>query len=193
MTNKSFFVYALTNLNLNDKIITYGDSALNNVQLKILELMSQVTNRMDLTMFAQKINLAPTDVIANVQELTNEGLVHKTSRGYGVTDKGKTTLKAFTQTPEDKAFHFYARIECPTAYTAQSLIDFYNIIQQIDEDSLNFHLSRGDFEKWFNDVLADSELAKKVEAIKKTPLQHDIIRKELLNAIDQKYGLKDLL
>ncbi len=162
-------------------------------QLNILKLMSQVTNRMDLTMFAQKVNLDPQEAMANVQELAHKGLVRKTGSGYGVTEKGKAAIKAFTPVPEDKSFHFYTGIGYPTVYIAQSLSDFYGIARQIGEDSLEFHLSRGDFSKWVDDVLVDCELAEKIEDIKKANPKCDAIRKELLKAIDQKYSLKDLL
>ncbi|MGD6809365.1 MAG: DUF5752 family protein [Candidatus Bathyarchaeia archaeon] len=162
-------------------------------QLNILKLMSQVTSRMDLTMFAQKVNLDPAEIMTNVQELARKGLVRKTGSGYGVTEKGKSAIKAFTPVPEDKAFHFYTRIGYPTVYSAQSLSEFYNIARQIGDDSLEFHLSRDDFERWVSDVLADAELAEKIEKIKKANPKPEIIRKELLKVLDQKYGLKDLL
>jgi hypothetical protein len=41
-------------------------------QLNILKLMSQVTSRMDLTMFAQKVNLDPAEIMTNVQELARK-------------------------------------------------------------------------------------------------------------------------
>jgi DNA-binding Lrp family transcriptional regulator len=162
-------------------------------QLNTLKLMSQVTSRMDLNEFAQKVSLDPTEAMANVQELTRKGLVRKGGSGYGLTEKGKAALKAFTPVPEDKSFQFYTQLGYPTVYSAQSLADFYSITRQISQDSLEFHLIRGDFEKWANDVLSDCELAEKIENIKKTNPKNDAIRTELLKSIDQKYDLKDLL
>jgi DNA-binding MarR family transcriptional regulator len=162
-------------------------------QLNILKLMSQVTSRMDLNVFAQKVSLDPAAAMANVQELVQKGYVRKGGSGYGVTEKGKAAIKAFTQAPEDKAFHFYTQIGYPTVYLAQSLADFYNIARQIGEDSLEFHLNREDFEKWVTEVLADSELSQKIGELRKTGPKPDAIRKELLQAIDQKYDVKDLL
>jgi predicted transcriptional regulator len=162
-------------------------------QLNVLKLMSQVTSRMDLNLFAQKVNLDTTTAMANVQELVQKGYVRKGGSGYGVTDKGKAAIKAFTQVPEDKAFHFYTRIGYPTVYRAQSLADFYNIAQQIGDESLEFHLNREDFERWVNDVLADGELAVKIGALRKSSPQPEAIRTELLKEIDKKYDVKDLL
>lgn len=147
---------------------------------------------MDLTLFAQKVNLDPAQAMANVQDLVHKGLVRKTSSGYGVTDKGKAAIKAFTPVPEEKAFHFYTRIGYPTVFSARSLAEFYNTTRQIGADSFEFHLTRGDFENWIKDVLDDTVLAEKIGSIKGS-FEGEASRKELLKVIDQKYGLKDLL
>lgn len=155
--------------------------------------MSQVTSRMDLNLFAQKVGLDPSDAMANVQELVQKGYVRKGGSGYGVTQKGKAAIKAFSPVPDGKSFSFYTRIGYPTVYSAQSLADFYNIAQQIGAESLEFHLNREDFERWVADVLEDSELAEKIGEIRKSKPKADEIRKELLKLIDQKYDVKDLL
>ena len=186
------FLYK-TDLSFPDNLVSIGrDFAVKEEQLNILKLMSQVKSRMDLNMFAQKVNLDPTEAMANVQELAHKGLVRKTGSGYGVTEKGKAAIKAFTTVPEENRFNFYTRIGYPTVYSAQSLSEFYNISRQIGEDSLEFHLSRGDFENWVNDVLVDTDLAEKIGKIKNANPKCDAVRKELLKVIDQKYNLKDL-
>ncbi len=183
-----------TDLSFFDNLIGIGrDFVVKEEQLNILKLMSQVTSRMDLAMFAQKVNLEPSEAMANVQELVHKGLVRKGGSGFGVTEKAKAAIKAFTFVPEDKSFQFYTGIGYPTVYSARSLFDFYNVTRQIGVDSLEFHLCRGDFEKWVDEVLEDCELAQSIGDIKKGNPKSDAIRKELLEAIDQKYGLKDLL
>jgi predicted transcriptional regulator len=162
-------------------------------QLKILKFMTQATNRMDLTMFAQSVNLEPNQVMQNVQELAKEGFVCKVSSGYGVTEKGKNALKAFIPLEENMSFHFYTRIGYPTVFSAQSLADFYRLSRQIEAESLEFHLYRGDFENWLKDAYNDEELAEKLNKLKEADIKGEELRKETLNAIDQKYNIKDLL
>lgn len=58
-------------------------------QIKILTIMSQATNRMDLTVFAQKVNLSTNEIMAGIQELTKMGFLRKVGSGYGVTEKEK--------------------------------------------------------------------------------------------------------
>ena len=76
-------------------------------QFKVLKTLSEATNRMDITMFAKKVDLDPNQTIHQIQELTKEGFLQKVGSGYGITDKGRAVLKAFNPVPEDMSFHFY--------------------------------------------------------------------------------------
>jgi len=64
-------------------------------QVKILKTMNEATNRMDLHMFAEAVNLTANEVIEKIQELTKEGFLRKVGGGYGLTEKGKNVLKIF--------------------------------------------------------------------------------------------------
>jgi predicted transcriptional regulator len=44
-------------------------------QFKVLKTIGEATTRMDLSMFAQKINLTPTETIHQIQELAKEGFL----------------------------------------------------------------------------------------------------------------------
>jgi len=160
-------------------------------QLKILTIMSQATSRMDLNMFAQKVDLDANQAMANVQELAKNGYVRKAGSGYGLTEKGKAAIKAFTRVSDDKSFHFYTQIGYPTVYEAKSLADFYRLCEQISVDALEFHVSRGDFENWMRDVFGDQKLADEFERIKNANLRGEILRDEILKAIDAKYKINE--
>lgn len=81
--------------------------------------------------------------------------------------------------PYEKGFHFYTAPGSFTRETATSLYAFEKKIQVVPAGSVNFHLQRGDFQKWMSDTLGDDELAKRVGLIKLT-LPADDLRKELL-------------
>ena len=68
--------------------------------------MNEITSRIDLNSFAQMVDLTPNQTIERVQELVSSGLVRKTGSGYGITEKGKTILRAITPVSKDSAFHF---------------------------------------------------------------------------------------
>jgi hypothetical protein len=47
-----------------------------------------------------------------------------------------------------------------------SLEEFAHKIRQVQIVSLEFHLYRGDFEKWADEVLEDNKLTERVKAVK---------------------------
>ena len=51
-------------------------------QIKILKTMNEATNRMDIHMFAQAVNLEPNQTIEQVQKLAAEGFLRKVGGGY---------------------------------------------------------------------------------------------------------------
>lgn len=67
----------------------------------------------------------------------------------------------------DKAFFFYTDIAQPTGDCAVSLVDLCSRMNTTVPESLTFHLKRGDFEKWIREVIGDSELADRINKLKK--------------------------
>jgi predicted transcriptional regulator len=162
-------------------------------QIRILKTMNEATNRMDLTMFAQAVNLNPNQAIAEVQELAKEGFLRKVGGGFGLNEKGKNALKAYLSVSADLGFNFYVDVDKPLGFSALSLDEFYRTIKQVCSDSLEFHLNRGDFEKWLQEVCKDEDLAKAFRTLKAEELKGEDLRKALLQAIDAKYGVGELL
>ena len=161
--------------------------------IKILKTMNEATNRMDINMFAEAVGLTPNQAIAEVQELAKEGFLRKVGGGFGLTEKGRISLKAFTTFADEMSFHFYVDVDKPLGFSAQSLTEFYRFIKQVTADSLEFHLYRGDFENWLREVCKDPELAVAVGNLKADELKGEALRNALLKAIDARYGINDLL
>jgi len=161
-------------------------------QFRVLKTICEATNRMDLNMFAQKVNLTPTQTIQQIQELAKKGFLRKVGGGYGIDEKGKTLLKAFTPVPEEMGFHFFYSINQPTDFSAQTLEEFYRFIKQVRVDSIEFHLYRSDFENWLKQTCKEPELAKEIGSIKAARLKGEYLRKELLKVLDAKYDIQKL-
>lgn len=142
-------------------------------------------------MFSQKADLDANQVMANVQELAKNGYVRKVGSGYGLTEKAKGAIKAFTPVSDEKSFHFYTQIGYPTVYTAKSLAEFYKLAGQIGVDMLEFHMGRGDFENWIRDVFGDAELADEFGKVKNANLRGEALRKEILKAIEANYKINE--
>ncbi|MGC8998527.1 MAG: hypothetical protein ACP5JW_03910 [Candidatus Bathyarchaeia archaeon] len=52
-------------------------------------------------------------------------------------------------------------------------------IKEVNVKSLEFHLYRGDFEKWINEVLEDAALAEEIRKLKMANLTGENLRNQL--------------
>jgi hypothetical protein len=115
---------------------------------------------------------------------------------YVITSKGKAALgipettkecaqQLLAQTPQDRAFHFYTAMHKPLNMYANGLKEFAEKLETVDSASLEFHVCRGDFEKWFTN-LGDSELAKKMALLQAKGLTGETLRAKLKEVIDSR-------
>jgi len=81
--------------------------------------------------------------------------------------------------PREKAFYFFTSIGNYTGLSASSLREFTERIGEINVKSLEFHLYRGDFERWIAEVLEDNELAGEIRRLQKSNLMGDALRSQL--------------
>jgi hypothetical protein len=88
--------------------------------------------------------------------------------------------------PREKAFYFFTSIGNYTGESASSLKEFMEKINGINVKSLEFHLHRGDFEKWVAEVLQDEKLANELRRLQASNLTGDAIRSELYTVISSR-------
>ena len=136
-------------------------------------------------------------VMMHIIGLIRMGYVTSPEKGlYTLTEKGKRALDVpeinrenaraiLADAPRDKAFHFYASIGKPLNLNAHSLQDFRDKILKVDADSINFHMSRGDFEAWFAG-LGDVELAKKTALLKEKKMGGEEQRRKLHEIVENR-------
>ncbi len=79
----------------------------------------------------------------------------------------------------EHGFHFSTKNGTYTGLTATSLSDFVSKMEIVDGESLMFHYPRGDFQKWIEDTLKDSELANRLCFVKSDYTAEEL-RKQLL-------------
>jgi broad specificity phosphatase PhoE len=75
------------------------------------------------------------------------------------------TTKILKNVSDAEAFYFYENVGRPTGKSARNLTDFLNTVNMIKLESLQFHLERKDFQKWFKEILGDRQLAERMEKI----------------------------
>lgn len=169
--------------------------------LKIIYEMKRATPEE----LAQKLGdpyTAP-DLTAYLNGLVREKLLDKVREdplayelsGIGLIAIGALPEKArsvFLCVPSNKRFLFYTGVglDKSTGISACNLSDLRDKVKTVDVKALEFHISRGDIEKWVRDVLGDEELAEKVEWIRQLKLEGEVLRNHILNAIG--FRIKEL-
>ena len=91
----------------------------------------------------------------------------------------KRIVEILRTVPYEKGFHFYTASGSYTGETATSLDAFERKIRVVPAQSVSFHMQRADFQKWIEDTLGDTELAKRISLIELT-LPTEDLRKDLL-------------
>jgi predicted transcriptional regulator len=165
---------------------------LKDVQLRFLKVMSEVSHRMDLNEFARLVELSADETFQCIQDLAKTGYLKKSGGGYGITEKGKATLKAQWLLAEGLEFRFSTEVEQPTGAVARSLKEFYETVKKVDVASLEFHVYRGDFTKWAREVLKDGALAADFEDARQSELKGESLRKRIAWVIEKHYDAEAL-
>lgn len=112
---------------------------------------------------------------------------------YAITEKGKEILgfprltqelsKAIlSPLPNERSFYFFTGIGDYTGTFARSLEDFAKKIKEINVKSIEFHMPRGDFERWISDI-GDKELAKRIDLLRKRGLTGNELRQALYQIV----------
>lgn len=90
--------------------------------------------------------------------------------------------------PEQIApFHFYIDIGNYTGISAASYEDFLASIKKVKAESLNFHLKRGDFEKWALNTLKDEKLAREIGELNNWNLHGQALRNRLYRIVSERH------
>ena len=114
----------------------------------------------------------------------------KPSEGKTESAKKVKPLNAFRilrELTENEAFYFSTSVGDYTGERATSLSDFVRKIREVDIKSIEFHLYRGDLEKWFTQTLEDKELAQETESLQEQNLTGESLRKKLYSIVSIRY------
>lgn len=98
----------------------------------------------------------------------------------------ETISKVLGSVPREKAFYFFTSIGNYTGMSAFSLKEFVEKINEVDTKSLEFHLYRGDFDKWVDEVLQDKELAEEIRRLQKSSLSGNTLRNQLYATVSKR-------
>jgi len=167
-------------------------------QIRILKTIQEVKRATSVEL-AQRLGEPYTahDLGAYLKLLEQEKLLNRVQENpltYELSILGLVTIGALPEKaknlvlsmPSDKCFLFYTGIgpDKFTKFSACNLSDFREKVTKVDIKSLEFHIPRGDMEKWIRNVLGDEYLAKQIEGIKWLRLSGEPLRNRVLKTID---------
>ena len=89
--------------------------------------------------------------------------------------------------PREKAFYFFTSIGNYTGLSASSLKEFNERLGEVNVRSLEFHLKRGDFEKWASEVLQDRELSSEIRRLSKYGFTGEPLRSQISLITSRRY------
>jgi hypothetical protein len=123
---------------------------------------------------------------ANSPEKGVYAITEKGKRALGIPETSKENAKAILAPRSEKPFHFYSGVGKPSSFYAHSLQDFCGKILKVNVECVEFHLNRGDFEKWFA-ALGDEELAKKMALLKEKKISGEELRGKLHEIVEFRF------
>lgn len=88
----------------------------------------------------------------------------------------------------EEAFYFFSSIGNYIGQNAASLGEFSEKIKEVNSKSLEFHLNRGDFEKWVDEVLGDAGLAERIRELRNQKLVGDQLQDQLYSTVLKRYN-----
>ncbi len=163
-------------------------SRLYDKQFSVLRAMSTISHPTDMDEFLHAVGLSLDELVQELKKLTTDGFVKKTGKGYAITDKGRAAYTVFAKVPDENRFQFYFGMDQPAGVTARSIKEFYDIVGNIDLASLEFHLEREDFEKWFESSLKNDVFASELTALRQDGVKGEVLRKQILLGLQTRFG-----
>lgn len=82
--------------------------------------------------------------------------------------------------PQEKAFYFWTS-KGYLGIKAKNVDEFYNILNYVDIDSIEYHLYKKDFENWLQYELALKNIAAEIEKVRLKNLQGEELREKILD------------
>lgn len=167
-------------------------------QKEVLETLWKAGKPLKPYEIAEKTRLSFSSLMTHLQRLVKEGYVSTPKRGfYAITERGRETIgisaadkklatAILSPVSLEKAFNFCRGVNEYLGVFASSLNDFSRKIQAVDLSSIEFHLSRQDFESWVGEGLGDPELANRISLIRAMGLSGESLRKRLYETVESR-------
>lgn len=136
----------------------------------------------------------PADLVSEWRATVRFG--SGTARPFVIAERRTTHVRhrhkyADVCLPDARRFYFHTA-ERPAIPPAATMDDFRTAILHLDQQTLQYHLERGDFSRWLDNAIADKDFAKHMAAWEDELQAHRVadlerIRRELVHAVEDRY------
>jgi len=154
-------------------------------RIRILEVLAKVDD-FDLKSLATTLGLSLGKTLGLTTYLVKRGYVKKVGSSFSLSPQGRAALKELEPIKTEECFHFYTDIGRYTGLAACSLEKFLEDIEKVDVKSVEFHTSRGDFEKWMKDVFHDDLLEQEIRRIREAKLKGESLREKVKEVVNSR-------
>ncbi len=86
--------------------------------------------------------------------------------------------------PSAHAFRFFSGFAAPLGLAARNLTELKDALETLGEDSLKFHLARGDLSRWVREVLGADSLSVELDRLRALAQTKDV-RADAIRAVDR--------
>lgn len=156
----------------------------------------------DIEMLRSSLGVTKGSLSKYISVLVRNGLAQYTDnikRNMEITRRGRFYLEkgdpriAFgypqgSAVPDYVAFRFALGEGILTGEVAHSYQEFLGLAGRIDSRSLVFHLYRGDFDAWFEEVFRDKRIGGRIARLKMIQQSPDKIRSKLVSILTERIG-----
>jgi len=102
------------------------------------------------------------------------------------TPDRQTTKVVTSKIPAEKNFYFYTEFGKPTGIHSASIFEFSEQLRRVENQSIQYHMGRGDFSKWLGEVVQDAWLAHEFDALKGKQLPTNSLRNKLTDITNKR-------
>lgn len=85
--------------------------------------------------------------------------------------------------PTDNPFYFNSDVGKFTGLTATTIGDLADELERVEVRSIEFHLEKGDFERWIRNIFQVDTLAERISDLRGHGLQGEVLRKEFISIV----------
>jgi len=102
------------------------------------------------------------------------------SEAFVVFSRILSDFEARVLLPARGEFRFFYGFARPTEWAARNLYEFRDALKTLGVESIEFHIQRGDFERWIREVIGDKTLANRIAKVSREKFYGEKLRKKVL-------------